>query len=59
LEEVVTETVVPGHTRTSPPRASLSTAVSSAAVIDDPEATRLPASTSVPELPTATGTAAG
>ncbi len=59
FEDVVNETVVPGHTRTSPPRVSLIMAVSAPAVMDDPDATRLPVSTSEPELPTATGTAAG
>src|SRR5262249_33599859 len=59
LDDVETDPVVFGQTRTSPPRVNRSTAVSSPAVIDDPDATRLPVSTSEPEVPTATGTAAG
>src|SRR5579864_8412337 len=59
LGEVETETVVPGQTRTSPPRVRRRIAVSSPAVIEDPDATRLPVSTSDPEVPIATGTAAG
>ena len=56
--EGVTETVVPGHTRTSPPRARCRTSVSDPAVTDDPEPSRLPASTSAP-APPVTGTTAG
>src|SRR5579864_1229879 len=57
--DVETETVVPGHTRTSPPRVRRRIAVSSPAVLEDPDATRLPVSTSDPDVPIATGTAAG
>ena len=46
--EGVTETVVPGQTRTSPPLDKCSTAVSLPAVRDDPAAKRLPASTTSP-----------
>src|SRR5579863_2706193 len=56
--EGVTERVVPGQTRTSPPRDNRSTAVSLPAVRDDPAAKRLPASTTSP-TPLVTGTAAG
>src|SRR5215831_15810431 len=59
LDDVETETVVRGQTRTSPPRVNRRRAVSSPAVIDDPDATRLPVSTSEPDVPIATGTAAG
>src|SRR5208282_233073 len=59
VRDGVTETVVPGHTRTCPPRASCSTAVSLPAVNEDPETIlRLPASTTAPD-PLVTGTAAG
>src|ERR1700746_2469837 len=57
--DVETETVVPGHTRTSPPRVRRRIAVSSPAVMEDPDATRLAVSTSDPDVPIATGTAAG
>src|SRR5271170_2925740 len=54
----VIETVVPGHTRTSPPPVTRSTAVSDPAVIADPAEMRFPARTIVPE-PLVTGTTAG
>src|SRR3979409_394803 len=54
----VTETVVPGHTRTSPPCERCNTAVSEPAVTDEPEPMRLPASTTAP-CPPETGTSAG
>src|SRR4029077_222699 len=54
----VTETVVPGHTWTSPCRDKCSTAVSEPAVTDDPAAMRLPAKTTEPEAPV-TGTISG
>src|SRR5229473_3276065 len=59
LSEEVTETVVPGQTRISPPRDRLSTAVSAPAVTDDPPARRVPASTTAPEPPELSGTTAG
>src|SRR5579864_8348509 len=59
LGEVETETVVPGQTRTSLPRVRRRMAVSSPAVMEDPDATRLPVSTNDPDVPMATGTAAG
>src|SRR6202035_5645659 len=54
----VTETVVPGHTRTSPPRERCSTAVSEPAITEDPAAMRRPASRTDP-WPAVTGTKAG
>src|SRR5580658_2059717 len=54
--EGVTETVVPGQTRTSPPLDKSSTAVSLPAVRDDPAAKRFPAKTTSP-TPPVTGTA--
>src|ERR1700685_1776600 len=56
--EGVTETAVPGQTRTSPPLDNCSTAVSVLAVRDDPAATRLPANIMTPSPPV-TGTIAG
>src|SRR5580698_496972 len=56
--EGVTESVVPGQTRTSPPRERCNTAVSLPAVRDDPAANRLPANTTSP-TPPVTGTTAG
>src|SRR5438270_7507142 len=53
--EVVTETVVPGHTRTSPPRPRRSTAVSLPALTDDPGARLLPANSNAPEVAGAAG----
>src|ERR1700722_18578379 len=55
----VTETVVPGHTSTSPPRSRRSTDVSDPAVIDDPASKRPLAKTTLPDEPVLTGTAAG
>src|SRR5690242_3431188 len=52
LEDDVTETVVPGHTRTSPPRPRRKTAESDPAVTDDPVAILRPANITAPELPT-------
>src|SRR5271157_4625111 len=57
LFDGVTETVVPGQTRTSPPLDKCSTAVSLPAVRDDPAAKRLPANTTSP-TPLVTGTTA-
>ncbi len=54
----VTETVVPGQTRTSPPRDRRRTAVSAPAVIDEPDPMRLSATTNDP-VPPVTGTIAG
>src|ERR1700682_2138190 len=54
----VTETVVPGHTRISPPRVKCRIAVSEPAVTEDPARIRLPASTMAPGPPV-TGTASG
>src|SRR5258708_37319201 len=56
--EGVTETVVPGQTRTSPPLDNRNTAVSPPAVKDDPAANCLPAITTSPS-PLVTGTTAG
>src|ERR1039458_2006560 len=56
--EGVTETVVPGQTRTSPPLDKRKTAVSLPAVRDDPAANRLPANITSP-TPLVTGTTAG
>src|ERR1700678_2341354 len=56
--EGVTETVVPGQTRTSPPLDKYNTAVSLPAVRDDPAANRLPDNTTSP-TPLVTGTTAG
>src|SRR5271170_6151594 len=56
--EGVTETVVPGQTRTSPPLDKCSIAVSLPAVRDEPAAKRLPANTTSP-TPLVTGTTAG
>src|ERR1019366_38706 len=56
--EGVTETVVPGQTRTSPPLDNRNTAVSLPAVRDDPAANCLPANTTSP-TPLVTGTTAG
>src|SRR5579863_3504837 len=56
--EGVTETVVPGQTRTSPPLDNRNTAVSLPAVSDDPAANRLSANTTSP-TPLVTGTNAG
>src|SRR5213082_3424149 len=58
VREGVNETVVPGHTRTSPPPETRSTAVSEPAVTADPDASRLPASTIAPDPPV-TGTTIG
>src|SRR5271166_668645 len=58
LFEGVTETVVPGQTRTSPPRDNASVVVSLPAVRDDPAANRLSATTTSP-IPLLTGIAAG
>src|SRR5271169_905914 len=54
----VTETVVPGQTRTSPPLDNFNTAVSLPAVKVDPAANCLPASTTSP-TPLLTGTTTG
>src|ERR1022692_2827517 len=56
--ERVTETVVPGQTRTSPPLANRNTVVSLPAVRDDPAANRLSGTTTSP-IPLLTGTTAG
>src|SRR5208282_371233 len=56
--EGVMESVVPGQTRTSPPRDKCRTAVSLSAVREAPAARRLPASTTSP-IPLLTGTTAG
>src|ERR1700685_2874043 len=58
LFEGVMETVVPGQTRTSPPRVNRSSVVSLPAVKADPTAERLPATTTSP-IPLVTGTATG
>src|SRR5277367_2087045 len=58
LFDGVTETVVPGQTRISPPRDKARTAVSEVAVTEAPAPMRLPASTTVPGPPD-TGTTAG
>ena len=55
----VTETVVPGHTSTSPPRSSRSTEVSDPAVTDDPVSKRPLAKITLPEEPELTGIASG
>src|SRR5579872_91857 len=55
----VTETVVPGHTSTSPPRSRRNTDVSDPAVIDDPVSNRPLAKTTLPEEPELTGIATG
>src|ERR1700676_2014619 len=55
----VTDTVVPGQTSTSPPRSNRKTDVSDPAVTEDPATARLPARTTVPDEPGASGTAAG
>src|SRR5260370_19760187 len=55
LAEGVTETVVPGQMRISPPRGSCSTAVSVPAVSEEPDASRLAATATEPD-PLLTGT---
>src|SRR5271165_4379656 len=55
LCEGVTETVVPGQMRISPPRGSWTTAVSVPAVREDPAARRLAATATEPD-PLVTGT---
>src|ERR1700675_3416962 len=57
--DAVTDTVLPGHTCSSPPRAMCRTAVSALAVTVDPEPIRLPASTADPVVRELTGTTAG
>src|SRR2546426_7070289 len=57
--EEVTETVVPGHTCTSPPRCKRRRAVPTRAVSEEPVAMRLPAITTAPEFPGVIGTATG
>ena len=52
------ETVVPGQTRTSPPRDNRKTAVSAPAVSDDPAAILLPSTITSPGFPV-TGTIEG
>src|SRR5208337_2017285 len=59
LCEDVTDTVVPGQTRTSPPRPRRRIAVSEPAVTEEPGITLLPASNTVPLEPFVSGTAAG
>src|SRR5437879_1147093 len=54
----VTETVVPGQTRTSPPRGNCKIAVSEPAVTEEPAPRRFPARTTVPD-PLVTGTTVG
>src|SRR5579863_1568138 len=56
--EGVTDTVVPGQTRTSPPPDKRKIVVSDPAVMVEPEPMRLPAITVAPE-PLVTGTTAG
>src|SRR5580698_8988181 len=51
LFEGVTETVVPGQTRTSPPLDNANTVVSLPAVKEDPAANRLSAKTTSPTPP--------
>src|SRR5437879_10761086 len=57
--EEVTETVVPGHTCTSPPRCKRRMAVSTPAVSEEPVAMRLTAITTAPEFHGVIGTATG
>src|ERR1700683_3966966 len=57
LFDGVTETVVPGQTRTSPPLDNANTVVSLPAVKEDPAANRLSATTTSP-TPLETGTTA-
>src|ERR1700752_644475 len=57
--EAVTETVLPGQTCSSPPRAICRTAVSVLAVMEEPLPMRLPAITADPVGREATGTIAG
>src|ERR1700722_1162527 len=55
----VTEIVVPGQIRTSPPRNRRNTVVSAPAVTDDPLPIRVPDTTTEPLPPPAAGTSAG
>src|ERR1700722_14142644 len=57
--EDVTETVVPGQTRTSPPRPSRNTAASEPALIDEPGGTFPPATERSIFEPACRGTATG
>src|SRR5437899_9859451 len=57
--DAVTETVLPGQTCNSPPRAMCRTAVSALAVIEEPLPMRLPAITADPVGREATGTTTG
>src|SRR6267143_7008779 len=57
--DAVTETVLPGQTCTSPPRAMCRTAVSALAVTEEPFPIRLPASTIEPDGRGLRGTTAG
>jgi len=57
--EEVTDTVVPGHIRTSPPLSRRRIEVSEPAVTEDPAVMWLPARISAPDEPGANGTATG